>query len=107
MALSVWDEEINLGLGKLSQNQAFIGTNRLQSLAIGVNRTPMLEIDDKGMTTIKQLRVGRNRIAFEPSLPGYSGTKGDIVINSDFKADGVFAWICLGAFRWQPIKTTA
>ena len=105
MALSVWDEEINLGLGKLAQNQAFIGTNRLQSLAIGVNRTPMLEIDDKGTTTVKQLKVGRNRIAFEPALPGYSGTKGDIVINTDHKPDGVFAWICLGDYRWQPIKS--
>jgi hypothetical protein len=109
MALSVWDEEINLGFGKLSKNQAFIGTNRLQSLAIGINRTPMIEIDDKGLTTVKQLKVGRNRIAFEPSLPGYSGTKGDIVINSDFKPDGdrVFAWLCLGDFRWQLIKATA
>lgn len=105
MALSVWDEECNLGLGKLSQNQAFIGTGRLQSLAIGINRTPMIEIDDKGVTTIKQLKVARNRVAFESSLPGYSGTKGDIVINTDVKSDGVFAWICLGAFRWQPLKS--
>lgn len=105
MALSVWDEECNLGFGKLSQNQAFMGTGRLQSLAIGINRTPMIEIDDKGVTTIKQLRVARNRVAFEPSLPGYSGTKGDIVINTDLKSDGVFAWLCLGAFRWQPLRS--
>jgi hypothetical protein len=105
MALSVWDEEVSVIAGKLSKQQAFVGTARLQNLAIGVNRIPQIEIDTEGLTTIKQLRVGRHRISHATSVPGYSGTRGDLVLNSDPKPDTPFAWVCLGAFQWQSLHS--
>jgi hypothetical protein len=105
MALAVWDEEVSIIAGKLSKQQAFIGTARLQNLAIGVNRTPQIEIDVDGLTTIKQLRVGRHRISHANSVPGYSGTRGDLVLNSDPKPGTPFAWVCLGSFQWQSLNS--
>ena len=105
MALAVWDEEVSIIAGKLSKQQAFIGTARLQNLAIGVNRTPQIEIDADGLTTIKQLRVGRHRISHANSVPGYSGTRGDLVLNSDPKPGTPFAWVCLGSFQWQSLNS--
>lgn len=105
MALAVWDEEISIIAGKLSKQQAFIGTARLQNLAIGVNRTPQIEIDVDGLTTIKQLRVGRHRIGHAGTVPGYSGTRGDLVLNSDPKPGTPFAWVCLGSFQWQSLHS--
>lgn len=103
-ALSVWDEEVNVSLGKLSKNTAFVGTGRKGSLVLGTNRQNHIEIDAEGLTTIQKLRVGRNTISWSAETPGYSGTKGDVVFNVNATADGVFAWICLGAFRWQALK---
>jgi hypothetical protein len=103
MALSVWDEEIALIAGKLSKQQAYVGTARLQNLAIGVNRVPQIEIDIDGLTTIKQLRVGRHRISHAVEVPGYSGTRGDIVFNSNPTPESPFAWTCLGSFQWKPL----
>lgn len=105
MALGIWDEEVALVAGKIAPQQAYIGTSRAQKLSIGTNRTPQIEIDTEGMTTVKQLRIGNNRIAHEREVPGYSGTKGDIVFNSDPRSDTPFAWICLGAYRWQPLRS--
>jgi hypothetical protein len=105
MALSVWDEEVSVIAGKLSKQQAFVGTARLQNLAIGVNRVPQIEIDTDGLTTIKQLRVGRHRISHSGTVPGYSGTRGDLVLNSDPKPGTPFAWVCLGAFQWQSLHS--
>lgn len=105
MALSVWDEEVSIIAGKLKNQQAFIGTGRSQGLTIGVNRSPSIEIDAEGNVKLKSLTVGRFRITHEASAPGYSGTKGDIVFNSDPKPDQPFAWICLGAFRWQALRS--
>ena len=105
MALAVWDEEVSIIAGKLSKQQAFVGTARLQNLAIGVNRTPQIEIDVDGLTTIKQLRVGRHRISHAGTVPGYSGTRGDLVLNSDPKPGTPFAWVCLGAFQWQSLHS--
>jgi hypothetical protein len=105
LALSVWDEEVSVNIGKFKNNEAYIGTSRLQALSIGVNRTPQIDISADGLTTIKKLRVGLYMISHSADVPGWSGTKGDLVINSNIKDDKVFAWICLGAYRWQPLKS--
>jgi len=104
MALSVWDEEVSLIAGKIAKNTAFVGTSRKQNLSLGVNRNSYLTIDADGLTTINSLRVDRWRISHHPEVPGWSGTRGDIVFNSDPKPDSAFAWVCLGSYRWQVIK---
>lgn len=104
-ALSVWDEEVSVVIGKNKLNQAYIGTNRDQGLVLGVNRESQIEIDTNGLTTIKKLRVGVHRISHDTQVPGWSGTRGDLVFNSNPGSDQVFAWVCLGAFRWQALKS--
>jgi hypothetical protein len=104
-ALSVWDEEVSIVIGKHKQNQAYLGTNRDQSVVIGVNREPQIEISTNGLTTIKQLQVGLHKISHASQVPGWSGTRGDIVFNSSPGSDRVFAWVCLGAHKWQTLKS--
>ena len=104
-ALSIWDEEVAITAGKHSKDTAFIGTAKKQALNIGINRGRDLQIDADGLVTVKELRLDRWRISFSNAAPGYSGTRGDLVINHDLKPDMPFAWVCLGAFRWQPLKS--
>jgi hypothetical protein len=105
MALSVWDEEVSVVAGKLSQDRAYIGTGRRQGLAFGIDRKVALEIESSGVVAVKQLRVDRWIIGHDKELQGYSGTRGDIIFNHDPKPESPFAWICLGGFRWQPLKS--
>jgi hypothetical protein len=105
-ALGVWDEEVSIVIGKHKLNQAYIGTNREQSVAIGVNREPQIEINTDGLTTVKKLQVGLHKISHATQVPGWSGNKGDIVFNANLGADRVFAWVCLGAYRWQTLKSS-
>jgi hypothetical protein len=104
-ALGIWDEEVSIVVGKHKLNQAYIGTNREQSVVIGVNREPQIEIDISGLTRIKQLQVGVHKISHATQVPGWSGTRGDIVFNANPAADRVFAWVCLGAYKWQTLKS--
>jgi len=104
MALSVWDEEVAVIIGKHKEKQAFVGTSRAQTLTLGVNRTPYVEIDETGLTTVKKLQIGVHKIAHSAQVPGWSGTKGDIVFNTNPNKDRVFAWVCIGAFNWQVLK---
>lgn len=104
-ALSVWDEEVAVIIGKHQAKQAFIGTSRDQGLAIGVNRLPQIEIDATGLTKIKKLQVGSHKITHDSQVPGWSGTRGDLVFNSSPGPDRVFAWVCLGAHKWQTLKS--
>jgi hypothetical protein len=105
MALSVWDEEVSITVGKFKLNQGWVGTTRNSGLAIGTNRVAQVEIDVDGLTTVKQLRVGLHRIGHATQVPGYAGTRGDLVFNSNLGADRVFAWMCLGGHKWQTLKS--
>jgi hypothetical protein len=104
MALSVWDEEVAILVGKHKDRTAYLGTKGAHGVTIGVNRVGQIDIDAEGLTTIKKLRVGSHKISHSNDVPGWSGTKGDIVFNSNPGADRVFAWVCLGSFRWQVLK---
>jgi hypothetical protein len=104
-ALSVWDEEVSIVIGKHKLNQAYVGTNREQGIAIGVNREPQIEINTDGLTRIKQLQVGLHKISHSVQVPGWTGTRGDIVFNANPGADRVFAWVCLGGYNWQTLKS--
>jgi hypothetical protein len=105
MALSVWDEEVSIVVGKNKANEAYIGTNRDQGVAIGVNRQPQIELTVDGLTRIKQLQIGLHRVGHAAQVPGYAGTRGDIVFNSNPDDSPVFAWVCLGAHRWKTLKS--
>lgn len=105
MALSLWDEEVAVSVGKFKSQTGFVGTTRKQGLTIGVNRTPAIEIDDSGLTAVKKIQVGLHRISHATEVPNYAGTKGDIVFNaSPSLEDSVFAWQCLGGFKWKVIR---
>lgn len=104
-ALSVWDSEIEIDIGRRSQNTAQIGTSKAHGLAIVTNNQEQLTIDKDGLVSVGKLRVGRNRIQTHSGTPGWSGTKGDVVFNYNFKPGEAFAWICLGDYRWQELKS--
>lgn len=104
-ALTLWDDEVQISIGKQSKNSAFIGTNKKQKIAFGTNRENSIEINDNGEVWVKNIRVGRNSIAFtKDGVPGYEGTKGDVVFNINYTKDQPFAWMCLGAYRWAEIR---
>jgi hypothetical protein len=105
MALAVWDEEVSMIFGKMEKDHAFVGTARQQSLSLGVNRTSAVKIDTEGLTSVKKLRVDRWRISHSNTIPGWSGTRGDLVLNHDPKPGSPFAWVCLGAFKWQELRS--
>ena len=104
-ALSIWDSEIEIDIGRRSQNTAQIGTSKAHDLSFITNNQEQLKIDKDGLVSVGKLRVGRNRISTHSGTPGWSGAKGDIVFNYNYKPGEAFAWICLGDYRWQELKS--
>lgn len=103
-ALSVWDEEISISAGKHKTQEGYIGTNRPQGFNIVMNRDPQISLGTDGITTVKQIRVGSHRIGHAMEVPGWSGTRGDIMFNANPTENSPFAWVCLGAYKWKVIK---
>jgi hypothetical protein len=106
-ALSVWDEEVEVTIGKRAERTGYIGTTRKQHLNIGVNGQANIAINDDGLVVIDQLQIGKQRISHSNKLPGYSGSKGDIVFNIDVSVKNpVFAWMCVGGFNWVALSAS-
>lgn len=104
-ALSVWDEEVSIVAGKYKNQEGYFGTSRNQAMNIGINKDPQVTLNTDGITGIKKLRVGQHRISHSTEVPSWSGTKGDIVFNAAPSVENsVFAWVCLGNFKWKVIR---
>ena len=103
MALDIWDNEVEILIGKSAKHTGFIGLGRKGDLSLGTNKRSDIKIDEDGVTTISQLKVGRNNLSFAAELPNYAGQKGDIVFNNNV-SDSTFAWQCLGQFKWRVLK---
>ena len=43
-------------------------------------------------------------ISHSQQLPGWAGTRGDVVFNSNPQEDAAFAWMCTGNFNWMELK---
>jgi hypothetical protein len=107
MSLDVWDEEVQVSIGKKSERTAFVGSNRLQNLKIGVNGKGNITITDKNVVIIENLQVDKNRISWGTNVPGTSAGKGDIVFNTNVgPANPVFAWMCVGGHNWIALSAT-
>jgi hypothetical protein len=104
MALSIWDEEVSISVGKISRDRAWIGSSRNHAVDIGTNRRRAITIEPDGLVVIDRLRLDRWQISFGNSVPNYSGTRGDLVVNHDPKPNSPFAWRCLGGFKWEPVN---
>ena len=105
--LDIWDQEVQIVIGKKEANTGYIGLGRPGTLRLGVNRNSAITILPNGAVEIPDLRVGQFEkisMTVSSSIPATAGTPGDIIFNNDPKSNGVFAWVCLEGTRWAPVR---
>lgn len=99
-ALSIWDEEVELGFGKRSADQAVIGTPRSQELVLSSNNKQNLVLNTDGSVTINNLTVNGISITASELPPTNDAPKGSIVFNANPSLGGPLGWVSLGGARW-------
>ena len=99
-ALSVWDQEIEIGFGKQSSGVAVIETPRNQTLVIGSNGKNNITITPDGATKVNQLAIGDVMISSSGTPPSNDQPRGNIVFNSTPSLGGPLGWVSLGDARW-------
>jgi len=104
-ALSVWDEEIEIGIGKQSQGIARIGTNRTQSIIIGTNKQDNITLLPDGSTSIPKARIGNMLFTSSLTPPHYDAPRGSVVFNEQPNLGGPMGWISLGDAKWANFGT--
>jgi hypothetical protein len=105
--LDLWDQEVQIIVGKREANTGYIGLGRPGTLKLGVNKNNAITIMPDSVVEIPDLRIGKFEkisMAVSSAIPVTAGTPGDIIFNNDPKSNGVFAWICLEGTRWAPVR---
>lgn len=99
-ALSIWDEEIEIVLGKHSANRIYMGTLRPQEVIIGAHNKTNIIMATNGLTAIQALRADKTRFYSEDSAPNYESEPGAVCFNTKPDIGQPFGWMCLGGARW-------
>jgi hypothetical protein len=99
-ALSVWDEEIEIGIGKQEQNVARIATNRDHALVLGAKDNDNITLNTDGSVEVKQLKMGTMSFSTLPVPPSHNAQRGTVVFNENPTLGGPLGWVSLGDARW-------
>jgi hypothetical protein len=99
-ALSVWDEEIEIGIGKQSKDVAELGTTRAHSLILSSNQKNNITLLPDGTTTIPKARIGNMLFSSSPTPPHYDSVRGTVVFNEQPTLGGPLGWVSLGDAKW-------
>jgi hypothetical protein len=99
-ALSIWDEEIEINIGKKQRDIGFIGTTRQQALALGTNNKINLMLNADGSVTATKINLGGITITTSDSPPSYNAPRASIVFNEVPNLGGPMGWVSLGDARW-------
>jgi hypothetical protein len=99
-ALSIWDQEIEIGFGKQTAGTAVIETPRSQSLVLSSNGQNNLTLTPDGATTVNKINMGTMSFTAGSMPPSDNQPKGSIVFNSNPSLGGPLGWVSLGDARW-------
>lgn len=100
-ALSVWDQEVEVGVGKRSRDTAWIGTPRNQDIVLSANNNDNLVLGRDGSVTVQQLNVNKIAIISSPSTPNVDAPRGTVAFNENPAAGQAVGWISLGGGAWS------
>ena len=99
-ALSIWDQEIELGFGKVETNTGFIGTPRAHKLVLTTNGKNNIVLTTDGGVEVNKISIGAVTLTSSNTPPSDNRPKGTVVFNANPTLGGPLGWISLGEARW-------
>lgn len=99
-ALTIWDQEVEIGFGKHSNNIGVMGTSRNQALVITANGKNNLTLNTDGSVAVNTIAIGDISIGSSDTPPNNNQPKGTILFNSNPSLGGPMGWVSLGDARW-------
>lgn len=99
-ALSIWDQEIEIGFGKLEAGVGTIGTSRNHSLVLTTNGKNNIVLKPDGSIQTNKISIGSVTLYSSLMPPSTNEPKGTVVFNANPTLGGPLGWISLGDANW-------
>jgi hypothetical protein len=103
--LSVWDQEVEVGISKRERDVAWFGTPRDQKLVLSSNRRDNIVLNTDGSVTVEKLFIGQIQFGTTDRTPGHDAPKGSVLFNSDPSPGQPAGWVSLGGAAWSRFGT--
>jgi hypothetical protein len=100
-SLSVWDQEVEVGIGKRSRDVGWIGTARQQDLIISANNKDNIVLKQDGSIEVQQIRVNNTILTSSATTPNYDAPRGTVAFNEQPAPGTPVGWISLGSGVWS------
>lgn len=98
---SVWDEEVELQIGKRVKDTVWLNTPRSHKVVISSDGNENITCHSDGSVEIKnELRMGTMTFSTSDKAPGHESRKGVVVFNANPSLGGPLGWVCLGGAKW-------
>lgn len=104
-ALSVWDQEVEVGFSKRERDVAWFGTPREQTMVLSANRKDNLVLNKDGSVVINKLYVGTVELGTSDSTPKDAAPKGSVRFNTNPLPGAPAGWVSLGNGAWSRFGT--
>ena len=98
--VSIWDEEVEIGIGKAQQNVGRIATERENDLVLGSNNKDNITLKRDGSVVIPMLQINNMMFTSSATPPSYDARRGTVVFNENPSLGGPLGWVSLGDARW-------
>lgn len=98
--VDIWDQEVQITIGKFAQNVAVISAPKSQRLVLGSNRKTNLVINPDGSVSVDSLNIGKINHTTMDHAPGEDAVRGSVVWNSEPEIGSPIGWVSLGGARW-------
>lgn len=98
--LSIWDQEIEIGIGKKETNVGIIEAPRAHRLVLSSNGKNNLSLMPDGSVQVEKISVGTVSLSSSLTPPSYAAPVGAIVFNANPTIGGPLGWVSLGDARW-------
>lgn len=99
-ALAVWDEEVEMLIGKHSKDTGYIGSLRAQEVIIGAHNKTNIVLGTGGQVLVKDLIADKTRFYSSEKVPNFESESGAVCFNTKPDVGKPFGWMCLGGARW-------
>jgi hypothetical protein len=99
-ALSIWDQEVEIGMGKRERDVAYFGTPRGQRMIISSGKNDNLILDSDGSVKVKSFDVDGVKFIAVDSTPNFAAPVGVIAWNRKPSHGSSIGWVSLGNAAW-------
>jgi hypothetical protein len=103
--LDVWDQEVQIVLGKLEKDYAIVGVPKAQRMVLSSNKQHNLVINPDGSVSVNVIKIGSIRHTSGNQVPDDDRPMGTIVWNAEPEVGSPIGWVSLGGARWAKFGT--